>query len=263
MTIEERADLTALRKREMNCCQAVLAAFADKLGRSEEELLRLGSGFGAGMGTAEGTCGALVGAIMVSSLLADKGAARTIFQRFKDLCGGATICRDLKGTGTGKILCSCEDCVRNAVRAVCEAALSDAPDLEAKMRLFEKCINTDDLALGRELIAADAPFRTPVSPEPLYGAEGYLSVVELMRRSFPDVKWKLLDMIRGDLRVAVKWECSGTFNGSEPFAGIAPNNRRFSTTVMNFYSFDRDGKICSDAAATGIAGILQAIGAIE
>ena len=128
MTINERMDYAARRKKEMNCCQAVLVAFADQLGRSEEELLRLGSGFGSGMGTMEGTCGALVGAIMVSSLLSEKGeamtASRAIMPRFKELCG-ATICRDLKGIDTGKVLCSCENCVRNAVRAAGEALAKD------------------------------------------------------------------------------------------------------------------------------------------
>ena len=128
MTIQERMDYAARRKKEMNCCQAVLVAFASELGRSEEELLRLGSGFGSGMGTMEGTCGALVGAIMVSSLLSKKSeamaASRAILPRFKELCG-ATICRDLKGIDTGKVLCSCENCVRNAVRAVGEALSKD------------------------------------------------------------------------------------------------------------------------------------------
>ena len=123
-TLEERMEYAAKRKREMNCCQAVLVAFADRLGKSEDELLRLGSGFGSGMATMEGTCGALVGAIMVSSLLSPDGEARNnsraIMSRFKELCGGATICRDLKGIETGKVLCSCEDCVRNAVRAAGE-----------------------------------------------------------------------------------------------------------------------------------------------
>ena len=119
MTLDERMDYAAQRKKEMNCCQAVLVAFADKLCKSEDNLLRLGSGFGSGMATMEGTCGALVGAIMVSSLLSPDGEARNnsraIMSRFKELCGGATICRDLKGIETGKMLCSCEDCVRNAV----------------------------------------------------------------------------------------------------------------------------------------------------
>ena len=128
MTINERMNYAALRKKEMNCCQAVLVAFADEAGRSEEDLLRLGSGFGSGMGTMEVPCGALVGAIMVSSLLSEKGAAmaasRAIMPRFKELCG-ATICRDLKGIDTGKVLCSCENCVRNAVRAAGESLAKD------------------------------------------------------------------------------------------------------------------------------------------
>lgn len=124
LTLAERMDYAARRKRGMNCCQAVLVAFADKLGKSEDELLRLGSGFGSGMGTTEGTCGALVGAIMLSSLLSADGDAmknsRAITPRFKELCGGATICRELKGIDSGKVLCSCENCVRNAVRAAGE-----------------------------------------------------------------------------------------------------------------------------------------------
>ena len=131
------------------------------------------------------------------------------------------------------------------------------------MRLFEKCINTNDLELGRKLISDKAAFDTPVSPTPLYGADGYLSVVTLMKKSFPDVHWKLENMVADEKTVAVQWTCSGTFNGDAPFAGLQPNGRKFSTTVMNFYSFDDDGKIFKDVAATGIAGILQGIGAIK
>ncbi|MBQ6136993.1 MAG: ester cyclase [Kiritimatiellae bacterium] len=149
-----------------------------------------------------------------------------------------------------------------------EDAAVGAPSVKTErnreaMRLFEKCINANDLELGRRLISEKAAFNTPVSPTPLYGAEGYLSVVALMRRSFPDVQWKLVDMVADEKTVAVQWECSGTFNGDAPFAGLQPNGRRFSTTVMNFYSFDDDGKIFKDVAATGIAGILQGIGAIK
>lgn len=124
MNTDERMEYAAERKRAMNCAQAVLIAFADELGQDEKSLLRLGSGFGSGMVTTEGTCGALVGAVMVASLLAPDGEARkrtgTIMNRFKELCG-ATVCRDLKGIDTGKPLCSCENCVRNAVLAASEA----------------------------------------------------------------------------------------------------------------------------------------------
>ena len=77
-TLHASADGLAVLPHHMrnNIEQAVLVAFADEAGRSEEDLLRLGSGFGSGMGTMEGTCGALVGAIMVSSLLSEKGPRR-------------------------------------------------------------------------------------------------------------------------------------------------------------------------------------------
>ena len=45
-------------------------------------------------------------------------------------------------------------------------------------------------------------------------------------------------------------------------AGVKPNGRSFATTVMNFYSFDDEGRIVNDVAAVGIAGILQGIGAV-
>ena len=143
--------------------------------------------------------------------------------------------------------------------------MTDSTKLErnrAATRLFEKCINANDLTLARQLIADDAEFATPVSPVPLKGAEGYMSVVEMMRKSFPDVQWRLENMVADDATVAVQWRCTGTFNGTAPFAGLAPNGRTFSATVMNFYSFNDDGKIVDDVAADGIAGILRGIGAI-
>jgi C_GCAxxG_C_C family probable redox protein len=125
MTIKERQDYAATLKREMNCCQAVVRAFADTIPLDETTLMSLSAGFGAGMGTMEGTCGALVGAIIVAGLRTGGNGtvalSRKILPRFKELCGGATICRDLKGIETGKVLCSCENCVRNAVCAAEEA----------------------------------------------------------------------------------------------------------------------------------------------
>lgn len=124
MTIQERQDHAADLKREMNCCQAVVRAFADTLALDEATLMSIGSGFGSGMGTMEGTCGALVGAIMVVGLRTNGtgtiSLSRKMLPRFKELCG-AIICRDLKGIETGKVLCTCDNCVRHAVLAADEA----------------------------------------------------------------------------------------------------------------------------------------------
>ena len=124
MTTHERQEYAAQLKREMNCCQAVVRAFADTVSLDEATLTSLAAGFGSGMGTMEGSCGALVGAVMVAGLRTGGNGtmalSRKILPRFRELCG-ATICRELKGVDTGKPLCSCEDCVRNAVLATAEA----------------------------------------------------------------------------------------------------------------------------------------------
>ncbi|MBQ3394920.1 MAG: C_GCAxxG_C_C family protein [Synergistaceae bacterium] len=103
-----------------NCCQAVACVFADETGINEDTLRKLGAGFGMGMGTTEATCGALCGAEMILGLMKYNGKpirkdAAELYNAFKEKCGGAAICRDIKGVGTGKVLCSCDDCVRNAV----------------------------------------------------------------------------------------------------------------------------------------------------
>ena len=119
MTKEERAARAVLNRRTgCNCCQAVLLAYADEAGLTEEQLMQLGRAFAVGMGGMEATCGALIGAGMLLGLKGGAPAqARRLHEGFTTACG-ATICRELKGIGTGQVLCPCEECVRNAVLAL-------------------------------------------------------------------------------------------------------------------------------------------------
>ncbi len=120
----KRSDqIAALRAQGCNCCQVVLRAFEDQVDVSREALMRFGAGFGGGMGCMEATCGALVGAGMAAGwLTSGRGTARVsaqVLTKFRSKCG-ATLCKDLKGRDTGKVLCPCDDCVRNAVAALSE-----------------------------------------------------------------------------------------------------------------------------------------------
>ena len=121
--IEDIAETAVRYKHDgKNCAQAVLLALKDKTNFTEEDLLKLGSGFGVGFGSMEGTCGALIAANMILGLTGD-GKPKKMFESkemlndFKEL-SGATICKDLKGVETGKVLCPCDDCVRNAIRVL-------------------------------------------------------------------------------------------------------------------------------------------------
>ncbi len=121
MSFEERAlKAVELRQNGYNCCQAVAAALADLTSLTEDQLMQIASGFALGIGNMEGTCGALVGAAIAAGLAA-KGRGtvrmtRRISEKFRDACGSVT-CKTLKGFPGGKVLCPCDQCVRNAVLA--------------------------------------------------------------------------------------------------------------------------------------------------
>lgn len=60
-----------------NCCQAVVCAFAERLGIDEEVLFKATEGFGLGMGAMNCTCGAVSGAVMLAGLKKQRGDIST------------------------------------------------------------------------------------------------------------------------------------------------------------------------------------------
>lgn len=111
-----------LKHNRHNCAQAVLCAYAEELGMPAKTLKKIGSAFGGGMGNMEGNCGALCGAEAVLGLMQEDGGplhkkAAALYNSFNEKCG-STVCKVLKGNAAGNVLCSCDDCVRNAIDAL-------------------------------------------------------------------------------------------------------------------------------------------------
>lgn len=125
--MENKIEEARARKRsgEHNCAQAVACTYSDLAGLDEETLLAATHAFGAGMATMEGTCGALTGAAVVVGLATgDRARSRVlikdIMENFRKR-NGSTVCRELKGIGTGCPLRQCEDCVADATEFLEEA----------------------------------------------------------------------------------------------------------------------------------------------
>jgi C_GCAxxG_C_C family probable redox protein len=75
--LEQRIDKAkSLFKGPYNCSQSVAAAFSDIIGKEDEEIFRLMSGFGFGMGGERSVCGAVTGGIFVISSTVDDPAKR-------------------------------------------------------------------------------------------------------------------------------------------------------------------------------------------
>ena len=117
----------SLYEQGYNCAQSAACAFCKEFGVDEQKMFKIAEGFGLGMGMME-MCGALTGAMMVIGLSnsvgdlskdpATKGSIyklnKELVRKFKEK-NGACLCRELKGIKTGKVLCSCSQCIRDAV----------------------------------------------------------------------------------------------------------------------------------------------------
>lgn len=102
MSRQERAKELFLQG--YNCCQAIVAANADKLGIETETLMKLASPFGGGLARQREVCGVVSGMCMVAGILkgsADPADKAEVYKRIQGLCeqfrqeAGSIICRDL------------------------------------------------------------------------------------------------------------------------------------------------------------------------
>ncbi len=110
MTAKERgAKAKALFLEGYNCTQAVLGAFADKLGDDLPLLTRVGDSFGGGMGRLRLTCGAVSAMAMLAGYVLSSGKPKdldnrtAVYAAVQEMAGafekanGSVICRDLLG----------------------------------------------------------------------------------------------------------------------------------------------------------------------
>lgn len=113
-----------------NCAQAIACTYCDLVGVDEETMFKMAEGLGLGNGCMEGTCGALSGACLLAgcknstvNLEHPNSKAKTyqlskeILQKFKEK-NHAILCKELKGIGTGKVLRTCPDCIKDAAAIV-------------------------------------------------------------------------------------------------------------------------------------------------
>lgn len=132
-------------------------------------------------------------------------------------------------------------------------------DIRTSFLRFVDFINSGDPSIGETVIAPEAEFLTPFSPEPMRGLPGYLQILTIMRGAFADIQWSIdRTVIEGDT-VAARFELRGTHDGE--FLGVPATGRIVTANASNFYRFD-DGLIIDEVGQPDIISILGQIGAI-
>ena len=94
-----------------NCCQAVVLAYNDIFGLTDETAAALSSGFGGGMGRMREVCGSVSGMVMLAGLMkpasdpSDKTARTANYALVQEVAGeframnGSIVCKELLGLG--------------------------------------------------------------------------------------------------------------------------------------------------------------------
>jgi len=130
---------------------------------------------------------------------------------------------------------------------------------KAAMSRFVNFINTADEKLAEEIISPDAQFYVPGRPEPMKGPVGYLNIIAMMRSGFPDIQWKLEELIAENDNVAARFTMHGTHQG--PFLGVPPTGKQIQVGAINIYHFS-NGQIVEEHGQPDLIGLLGQIGGL-
>ncbi|MCI5726921.1 MAG: C-GCAxxG-C-C family protein [Clostridium sp.] len=134
--MEKREIASEYHQKGYNCAQAVVCSFCEDIDMDKKSLFKLSEGFGLGMGSMQCTCGALSGAIFLAGIKNSSGnlenpsskqstyqIAKDIQEKFKERIG-STVCQEIKGVNSGKMLSSCAKCIDVAVQIAEEVLFS-------------------------------------------------------------------------------------------------------------------------------------------
>ena len=126
----------------------------------------------------------------------------------------------------------------------------------AAQEKFGKAVNTGQLELLRDVIAADVVDHDP-APDQGAGPDGYIRMFGALRTSFPDFAVSVDQVVIDDDKIAIAYTITGTQKGE--FLGVAPTGRKIRARGVQIARF-QDGKMVERWGSSDQLGILQQIG---
>lgn len=126
-------------------------------------------------------------------------------------------------------------------------------------RMYEEVWNRRNLEAAKELISPSHAMQLIDLPDSGIGPEAYARNVVQFVRAFPDLKFKVLDMVAEGEKVVAFWNISGTHKGE--FRGIAPTGKRVSVDGITISQL-ADGKIMDSYVSLDLWSMMQQLDAI-
>ena len=125
-------------------------------------------------------------------------------------------------------------------------------------RFVEELMNQGNMAVAPELVAPDFIELDPF-PEKAPGRAGLIESIERLCTAFPNLIWRIEEMVAEGEKVASLHSWSGTHRGE--FLGIAPTGKWVSISCMIFDTYE-DGKLKKSRLMMNVLSLLQQLGAM-
>jgi predicted ester cyclase len=126
-------------------------------------------------------------------------------------------------------------------------------------RIFEDGVNSRKMELLNQLIADDY-----VGPQGgTTGPAAFTGPIQGLIEGFPDIHYKIEDLVAEGDRVALRWRWDGTHRGTYrgPGGVFAPTGKHVANDGMAVFQL-KDGKVQRSWLITDRLGFLQEIGAL-
>jgi steroid delta-isomerase-like uncharacterized protein len=123
-------------------------------------------------------------------------------------------------------------------------------------RVYDEVLNGRRLDLADALVAPD--FVNHLGPNPdLRGPESLKAVARPLFEGFPDLHFRVEDVLAEGDRVALRWTMTGTNSG--PFRGFPPTGRPVRVPAVVLYRV-QDGRLAEFWPLVDLLGLLTQLG---
>jgi steroid delta-isomerase-like uncharacterized protein len=115
--------------------------------------------------------------------------------------------------------------------------MSETENLNAVTRFIEEVCNKGNLDEIDNLFSEDIVWH---GGEYVTGVIDFKENMEMTRKTWPDMNFKIQDSFAADNKVVIRWVVTATHEGE--FMGIPPSHEKFDTWGMEIFHFE-SGKI--------------------
>jgi len=123
-------------------------------------------------------------------------------------------------------------------------------------RIFREVWNKGNLKVAGEIVSPRYTMHDPMI-EHESGIEAFTRHVTLVRASFADIKFTIVDLFEADGKVATRWTARGTHQAE--FLGVPATGKRVTVKGVTIAHFSR-GKILESWASWDALGMMQQLG---